>query len=559
MDSVGPFPWPVFVGLVVAIPEVISTIATLLQRSRIGYPIPTELAGIYAEAEYEESNKYSKAKTDLGLLSNTVELIVFYSIWFLKGFPWLDGVALEIAHHIVGSSTSTWGQIVAGLAFMGIYGVFNAVISLPWDIYRTFWLEAKFGFNKTTVITFIKDRIKGMAIALLLGVPLLILVQWFFITAGKLAWLWVALSLTTFQIVMLLLMPVLILPLFYQMIPLPDKTAVITRELENETKEGALNFLFGRVFYGGDEIEGKPTWCTEDRRFQGSKAGAVLSIYWREEKRAWVIAEGPAKKATEEADTIYATCAEEPRAQRSIEWTISPDARREDAGDAMLPNSATTSCVNVGALRQKLLALADQLGYQGAKIFIIDGSSRSAHSNAFCTGFGKFRRICLFDTLLPVMEEGEIIAILGHEIGHDRLYHVHTRLVVSIAYLFVTLYVMGLLLTSEKVSTAFYVSEPKVYLGLVLFSTMWSVIEFVFNIPMTIKSRSDEYQADRYSVEANKAYAKDLAGGLKKLMKKSKANLTPHPFFVFLNYSHPPLDDRIRAIEAHYKKIHGSA
>merc|ERR1711920_462788 len=120
------------------------------------------------------------------------------------------------------------------------------------------------------------------------------------------------------------------------------------------------------------------------------------------------------------------------------------------------------------------------------------------------------------------MGEGEIIAILGHEIGHDRLYHIHTRLVVGIAFQFLTLYVMGLFLTSREVSTAFYVSQPSVYLGLVLFSTMWSVIEFVFNIPMTIKSRADEYQADRYSVEANQAYAKDLAGGLKKLMKKSK-------------------------------------
>merc|ERR1719313_3000389 len=100
-------------------------------------------------------------------------------------------------------------------------------------------------------------------------------------------------------------------------------------------------------------------------------------------------------------------------------------------------DSLSTICVDIGSLRQRLLDLAERLGYQGASIFVIDGSSRSAHSNAFCTGFGKFRRICLFDTLLPVMEECETIAILAHEIGHDRLFHVHTQLVISIAYLFV--------------------------------------------------------------------------------------------------------------------------
>merc|ERR1712217_601370 len=189
----------------------------------------------------------------------------------------------------------------------------------------------------------------------------------------------------------------------------------------------------------------------------------------------------------------------------------------------------------------------------GANIFVIDGSTRSAHSNAFCMGFGKFRRICLFDTLLPMLEEEEIIAVLGHEIGHDRLFHVHTSLVIGIIHSFVMFWAMGQFLTSTIISNAFFVTEPKVYLGIILFSVVWGVVDFVFSIPMTIQSRSNEYAADRYSIDADKSFAKGLGDGLKKLMKRSKANLTPHPFFAFLTYSHPPLDVRLQAIEAHRK------
>merc|ERR1719463_557357 len=98
--------------------------------------------------------------------------------------------------------------------------------------------------------------------------------------------------------------------------------------------------------------------------------------------------------------------------------------------------------VDVGTLRKDLLNLADRLGYHGASIFVIDGSARSAHSNAFCIGFGKFRRICLFDTLLSAMDEDEIVAVLGHEIGHDRLYHVHITLIITIAYMAVQFYAL---------------------------------------------------------------------------------------------------------------------
>merc|ERR1719198_1929252 len=127
-----------------------------------------------------------------------------------------------------------------------------------------------------------------------------------------------------------------------------------------------------------------------------------------------------------------------------------------------MPTTLQTTAADAGTLRKRLLDLADRLGYVGASIFVIDGSTRSSHSNAFCTGFGRFRRICLFDTLLPTMTEDEIVAVLGHEIGHDRLYHVHTTLVITIMYMAVQFYALGQFITSQAISSAFFVPEPKV-------------------------------------------------------------------------------------------------
>lgn len=151
------------------------------------------------------------------------------------------------------------------------------------------------------------------------------------------------------------------------------------------------------------------------------------------------------------------------------------------------------------------------------------------------------------------MTEDEIVAILGHEMGHDRLYHVHTTLVITIAYMALQLFCLGQFIGSPIIAGAFFVPEPKVYLGLVLFSIVWGIVDFFFSIPLTVKTRFNEYEADQYSIDADESHAFCLGNGLKKLCKKSKANLTPHPFYVFLTYSHPPLDIRLAAIDAYAK------
>lgn len=538
-------PWPLIFAAIVLVPEIIMLTAFLLQRSRIGSKLPEALEGIYDTKEYDVSNQYTKAKSDLKLVKDIVDLIFFFSFWFLRGFPWLD-------NHAVSFGLST---IPTGLVFLALFGLIFYVVDLPFEIYSTFVLEERFGFNKCTPLTFVKDRLKGLALAVLIGAPLMYAILWFFSTFHQNGWLYVFLTVAGVQLVLMFLMPVLILPLFMEMIPLPTGTALVTEEVE---KAGSDNFLSARVFYGHDATPGgKASWMTKDRRFAGGKNGVSLSIYFatadQESAGNWVISEGEPGAG----GVVYATSStlqEGPGSTSS--WSLTTFAKTElaksseaDGISLLSKDTLGMTHVDIGNLRQRLLDLANKLGYKGASIFVIDGSSRSSHSNAFCMGFGKFRRICLYDTLLPLMTEDEIVSVLGHEIGHDRLYHVHTTLAITIVYMAIQFYALGQFIGSDVIAQGFFVPTPKVYLGFVLFSMVWGVVDFVFSIPLTIQTRMNEYAADRYSVDADPNHAKQLGTGLKKMMKKSKANLTPHPLYVFLTYSHPPLDVRLEAID----------
>jgi len=553
---------PIIVACAVAVPEVISLVASLLNRTRIGQPPPAELKDIYDPDEYKTSNEYTSAKSDYKLCKDVYDMVFFFGFWFAGGFPWLDGIVVGMGYQ---------NEIKNGLIFVGITTVAGQILDLPWDVYMTFVLEESFGFNKTTPFTFVKDRIKGLALMGALGTPLLTIVLWFFESMGSSAWFYVWLVITAFQVVLLFLSPVLIIPLFMQMIPLPDGTALMSGESGKEMPP----IFSARLFYKGDEqVAEKPAWVTKDSRFAGKSNGATLSICWQkptseeDSKAVWCLSEGQLGK---EGQVVYATCEADLTADEQGEklWTFTEAGKEQveahkkaaasegkGAKKPLAEAELKTTTANVGSLKKKLMTLADKVGYHGANIYVIDGSTRSSHSNAFCTGFGRFRRICLFDTLLPLMSEDECVSVLGHEIGHDRLYHVHTRLVFSIAYLFIMLFLLGSFLYSKTIASAFYIPEPKVYLGVVLFSIVWGVVDFFVSIPLTVQSRSNEYEADQFAVEADPSYGPLLGVALKKLMKKSKVNLTPHPFQVFLTYSHPPLDSRLNAIREKQAKFH---
>jgi Zn-dependent protease with chaperone function len=499
--------------------------------------------------------RYTRAKSTYSLSKSAFDLIVFFAFWFLGGFPWLDSFC----------SSFHFSEIVTGLIFFASLALASQVFNLPFEIYFTFVLEESFGFNKTTPMTFVKDHVKVLLLSAVIGGPVLAVVLWFLSTFGTGAWLWVFLFITAFQLTIVFLMPAVILPLFLEMIPLPSGTALITNESGDDGKS-LPGFLSGRAFYARDEEHsGKPCWVTNDRRFAGSKSGATLAISWSLERNEWLLGEGlpdandrriyaTSASTTGDWHLTAEALAEASTKERAQEGASSVSDPLVQTSDGQCAEKLKVISIDAGSLKNNLLALADRLGYHGASIFVIDGSSRSAHSNAFCIGFGNLRRICLFDTLLPLMSEGEILAVLGHEIGHDRLYHVHSRLVIGIAYSFVMLYALGHFLFSPELCAAFFAPVPKVYLGVIFFSMAWGAVDFVFSVIMSAESRSNEFAADRFAVEADRSYGELLGAALKKLMKKSKVNLTPHPFQVFLTYSHPPLDARLQAIRDFHRQ-----
>lgn len=179
----------------------------------------------------------------------------------------------------------------------------------------------------------------------------------------------------------------------------------------------------------------------------------------------------------------------------------------------------------------------------------MDGSKRSSKSNAFFTGFGKHKRIALFDTLIEKHTVDELVAVLAHEIGHYKKKHILQGMLLSIVHMGVMFYLISVFITHQGLFDAFFMEQSSVYAGMIFFGLLFSPIELVLSIFVNILSRKNEYEADRFAVETN-GTGEAMIMALKKLSVQNLANLTPHPFYVFLNYSHPPLLERIRAIRA---------
>lgn len=200
-----------------------------------------------------------------------------------------------------------------------------------------------------------------------------------------------------------------------------------------------------------------------------------------------------------------------------------------------------------GELRTAIVAYASSICFPLENVFVMDGSKRSAKSNAFFTGFGKHKRIALFDTLISNHGVPELVAILAHEMGHYKKRHVVWMMLAGIFQSGVMFYLLSLFITSQTLFEAFYMDRPSVYAGLVFFSILYSPVDFFMGLIMQSVSRKNEYSADRFAVETTgNPYA--FIDALKKLSVQNLSNLTPHPFYVFLNYSHPPVLQRIKEI-----------
>jgi STE24 endopeptidase len=202
-----------------------------------------------------------------------------------------------------------------------------------------------------------------------------------------------------------------------------------------------------------------------------------------------------------------------------------------------------------GELKTAIMSYAGSIKFPIENVYVMDGSKRSSKSNAFFTGFGAHRRIVLFDTLIKQHTTGELVAILAHEMGHYKKRHIIESLILGILQMGFMLYLLSLFISYPVLFEAFYMPQPSVYAGLIFFAMLYSPLGFFIGLFMQKRSRTNETAADRFSVKTTHD-PQSMVNALKKLSVHNLSNLLPHPFYVFLNYSHPPVLNRIEAINA---------
>ncbi|MFC1910587.1 M48 family metallopeptidase [Chloroflexota bacterium] len=396
-----------------AIDYILGITSSLLNLKILKLEPPAVLQGVYQPEEYRKSQQYLRTNTRFGLITDTFGLVVLFAFWFSGGFNWLDQLI------------RAWGFIplVNGLIYIGILLLVNSLLELPSSIYHTFVIEERFGFNRTTVSTFIVDHVKGMGLMVVIGAPLLAGVLAQFQYAGSFAWIYCWVLITLFSVAMQYIAPTWIMPLFNKFKPLEQ-----------------------------------------------------------------------------------------------------------------------------GELRDAIQTYTESVKFPVKNILVMDGSRRSAKSNAFFTGFGDNKRIALFDTLIAKHTVSEMVAILAHEIGHYKKKHIIQGTIVGIAHTVILLFLLSLFLNSPGLYQAFFMRQESIYAGFLFFGLLYTPIEVVLSVIMNWWSRKNEYQSDIFAAETTGAPL-SMIDALKKLSANNLSNLTPHPFYVILNYSHPPLLKRIEAIQ----------
>ena len=215
----------------------------------------------------------------------------------------------------------------------------------------------------------------------------------------------------------------------------------------------------------------------------------------------------------------------------------------------IMPLFNTFTPLGAGELKDALITYSQAARFPLEGVFVIDGSRRSAKANAFFTGFGKHKRIALFDTLIAKQTTAELVAVVAHEVGHYRRGHILRNLVFGIAHTGVLFWVLSLCLKQQGLFEAFGVAEPSVHAGLVFFSLLFTPVELVLSVLVHRFSRQYEFEADAFAAETTGS-AEPLVSALKKLSADNLSNLTPHPLEVYLHHSHPPVLQRIDALRA---------
>ena len=404
----------IIIGIII-FEYLLSFIVKILNIKALNPNLPKEFEDTFDQDKYTKSQEYTKTNTRFSFITSTFSLIVslsfifggFYNIidLYVRGFGYSDKIT--------------------GLCFFGLLFIVTDLLNTPFSIYRTFVIEEKYGFNKTTIQTFLMDKIKGYFLTILIGGPVLYLMLYFFGSFGSNAWLYVWGFLVAFSVIMQPIFNTFIAPMFNKFTPLEE-----------------------------------------------------------------------------------------------------------------------------GELLDKIKTYLKKVNFPVKKLEVVDGSKRSSHSNAYFSGIGKNKRIALFDTLVEQMDDEEIVSVIAHEVGHYKLKHIYSGILLSAIQSGIMLYVMSLFLENRALFDVFYMENTSIYASLVFFSMLYAPISLLLGIFFTYISRRNEFSADKYSVETAKM-PESMISSLKKLSKENLSNLTPHWLNVFLNYTHPPVLERIKALKSY--------
>lgn len=377
--------------------------------------VPAAFAATISLQAHQKAADYTIAKARFGMLEMAFAAAV------LLGWTLLGGIdALNQA--IAGSGLTAWGALVPQLILLAAFGLISGLLDLPFTLYSTFRIEERFGFNKMTLKLWLADLVKSTLVGIVIGLPIVALILWLMGSAGSLWWLWAWGAWMGFNLLVLVLYPTVVAPMFNKFKPLEDET-----------------------------------------------------------------------------------------------------------------------------LKARVTALMQRCGFAAKGLFVMDGSKRSAHANAYFTGFGAAKRVVFYDTLLKQLNPGEVDAVLAHELGHFKHKHIIKRIVSMFAMSLAGFTLLGWLSSQVWFYTGLGV-RPNLTgandaLALLLFLLVVPLFSFFVSPVFAQFSRKHEFEADAYAVAQTDG--KDLQSALLKLYQDNASTLTPDPVFVKFYYSHPPASERL--------------
>lgn len=398
---------------IISLDFIIDLVTGILNYKNFEKKLPNNVNDIYNKEEYLKSQQYKKENFRFELITSIFTYIIIIGILLNGILGYLDSFLRTLTFE---------NELSLSLLFFASIYLINDLLKTPFQLYRIFVIEEKYGFNKMKISTYIFDKIKGYFISIVIGVLLITPLLVFIMLYPSNFWIyfWVVISL--FLIFINMFYTSLIVPLFNKLEVLED-----------------------------------------------------------------------------------------------------------------------------GDLKEKLNSYANKVGFALSNIFVIDGSKRSTKANAYFSGFGKNKKVVLYDTLIKNHTNDELVAVLAHEIGHYKLRHIISNMIFSILSTGLMLYIMSNFLYNSEISYALGGNISFRHFEIFAFLILYTPVDRFISILMNIKSRKNEYEADNFAVKTYKKLP--MISALKKLSRDNLSNLTPHPVYEFLNYSHPSLSKRLDAIE----------